>query len=86
MEALGCGLPVLISNIPSNREWIVDGEQGWLFADGDDADLASKLLLALREPEERRKMGKVARILAENRADWAKNFKVLMQSYAMAVH
>ena len=37
MEALGCGLPVLVSDIPGNREWVTDGEQGWLFPDGDDA-------------------------------------------------
>ena len=84
MEALGCGLPVLISNIPSNCEWIVDGEQGWLFSDGDDADLARKLLRALDEPEKRSRMGKAARILAENRADWTKNFQVLLRSYEMA--
>lgn len=85
MEALGCGLPVLISDIPSNHEWVVDGDQGWLFADGDDAGLARILLHALGEPEKRRQMGKSARSLAEKRADWEKNFRVLLHSYEKAL-
>ena len=41
MEALGCGLPALVSDIPGNREWIVPGQAGWLFADGDAGELAA---------------------------------------------
>ena len=37
LEALASGLPVLVSDIPGNREWIEPGEAGWLFPDGDDA-------------------------------------------------
>jgi len=84
MEALACGLPVLVSDIPSNREWVVAGEQGWLFPDGDDAALARMLLHALREPQNLRQMGRAARVQAESRADWKKNFQVLLHAYAMA--
>ncbi|MDZ4159774.1 MAG: glycosyltransferase, partial [Anaerolineaceae bacterium] len=35
LEALACGLPVIVSDIPSNLEWIKDGVQGWCFNDGD---------------------------------------------------
>jgi L-malate glycosyltransferase len=84
MEALGCGLPVLISDIPSNREWVIDGEQGWLFADGDDIDLGNKLLHALHVPTVLAQMKISARCLAQSRADWRKNFQVLLQAYAAA--
>jgi L-malate glycosyltransferase len=84
MEALGCGLPVLVSDIPSNREWVVDGEQGWLFADGDDTSLGSRLVNALEEPEKLARMKISARNLAERRADWQKNFRVLLSAYAAA--
>ncbi|HLO14889.1 MAG TPA: glycosyltransferase family 4 protein, partial [Anaerolineales bacterium] len=40
MEALASGLPCLVSDIPGNQEWIVDGENGWFFRDGDVDDLA----------------------------------------------
>jgi glycosyltransferase involved in cell wall biosynthesis len=44
MEALACGLPVLVSDIPGNREWVEQGQQGWLFNSGDSSELAEKLI------------------------------------------
>jgi L-malate glycosyltransferase len=35
LEAMACGLPALVSDIPGNREWVNPGEQGWWFPDGD---------------------------------------------------
>ncbi len=35
MEALACGLPCAVSDIPANREWVTDGVNGWIFPDGD---------------------------------------------------
>ena len=34
MEAMASGLPVLVSDIPGNREWVTE-ENGWLFAVND---------------------------------------------------
>ena len=41
MEALACGLPCLVSDIPANKEWVTEGENGWLFRDGDADYLAA---------------------------------------------
>jgi glycosyltransferase involved in cell wall biosynthesis len=35
MEALACGLPCLVSDIPANREWVTNDQNGWLFEDGE---------------------------------------------------
>ena len=48
MEALACGLPCLVSDIPANQEWVREGENGWLFPDGDDERLAGKILAAVQ--------------------------------------
>lgn len=85
MEALGCGCPVLVSDIPGNREWITSGEQGWLFKDGDDAALAEGILNAVEDRERLPQMGKAARRLAEQRADWEKNFQTMLSGYELAV-
>lgn len=85
MEALACGLPVIVSDIPGNLEWIDENEQGWLFKDGDSAECARKLLLAASQVKELQKMKKGNRTLAESRADWTKNFKVLLEAYQLAV-
>jgi len=84
MEALGCGLPVLVSDIPGNREWVEDGCQGWLFKDGDSSALAERLLAAAENRARLPQMGMAARRLAEERADWKKNFQTLLQAYEAA--
>jgi glycosyltransferase involved in cell wall biosynthesis len=84
MEALGCGRPVLVSDIPGNCEWITPGEQGWLFPDGDVAALADAMLNALRSQERLAGMGRAARRLAEQRADWNQNFQKLLSAYHLA--
>ncbi|MBE0697618.1 MAG: glycosyltransferase [Anaerolineaceae bacterium] len=85
MEALGCGLPVLISDIPANREWVTDGEQGWLFADGDPVSLSTRLLLALNQSETMQSMRQAARLQALKRANWQENFKTLLKAYDCAI-
>ena len=81
MEALACGLPCLVSDIPANKEWVFEGENGWLFPDGDADALAAKILSAIAQREKLPAMGESARRSAEMRADWQKNFAKLMEAY-----
>ncbi len=85
MEALGCGLPALVSDIPGNREWIVPEQAGWLFADGDAGQLAAGMLCAAGDPARLAGMRAAARALAEQRADWKINFQKLLTAYQMAI-
>lgn len=84
MEALACGLPALVSDIPSNREWIQPGRQGWLFPVGDSATLADKIMAAMHSPD-LNSIAQRARQRAEERADWSKNKLGLQRAYEMAV-
>jgi glycosyltransferase involved in cell wall biosynthesis len=81
MEALACGLPCLVSDIPANKEWIVENENGWLFRDGDADHLAEKILAAISQREKLPEIGRACRRSAEMRADWKKNAEVLMNTY-----
>ena len=81
MEAMGCGLPCLVSDIPANKEWVTDDENGWLFADGDVASLTEKILLAAEKRDTLIEMGARSRSVAEQRADWTKNFEKLLDAY-----
>jgi glycosyltransferase involved in cell wall biosynthesis len=85
MEALACGLPCLVSDIPANQEWVREGENGWLFPDGDVDALATKILQAMDQRKSLPKIGNAARIVAEERADWKKNSAKLMQAYQQAL-
>jgi glycosyltransferase involved in cell wall biosynthesis len=84
LEALACGRPVLVSDIPSNREWVTAGENGQLFRDGSEAELAAKLSAFVSDPL-LETYGKRARAVAELRADWSVNFQKLLQAYDRAV-
>jgi glycosyltransferase involved in cell wall biosynthesis len=86
MEALACGLPCLVSEIPGNKEWVTEGENGWLFPDGDADALAVKILQAMDQRKTLPKIGRAARAVAEERADWKKNSAKLMQVYGQALH
>ncbi|MBA4375087.1 MAG: hypothetical protein C0401_02800 [Anaerolinea sp.] len=85
MEALACGLPVIVSDIPGNQEWVTDGEHGRLFADKNIVSLAEKILKTESDTGVLLKMKKKNRELAEQRADWKMNFQVLLDAYNLAI-
>lgn len=87
MEALACGKPVIASDIPANLEWVFAGEQGWIFRDAHSEELTRKMLSASTSPEINH-MGENARRLAEKKADWSRNFPVLLEAYqhALEIH
>jgi len=85
LEAMACGLPVLVSDIPGNREWVEHGVQGWLFADGDAEALAQGILQAVENRQRLAEMGRAARALVKQRANWEKNFPQLLKAYALAL-
>ncbi len=81
LEALATGRPALVSDIHGNREWVRSGENGWLFPDGSASALAQSIVDAARQRQNLTEMGRAARQIAQQRADWRKNFPVLVQAY-----
>jgi glycosyltransferase involved in cell wall biosynthesis len=81
MEALACGLPVLVSDIPANREWVRDGVNGWLYPDGEVGELAERILDVARHRTHLGHIRRAARDTAKRRADWNKNFAILLGTY-----
>jgi L-malate glycosyltransferase len=85
LEAMACGRPALVSDIPGNRGWIEPGVQGWLFPDSDSDALAEAILTAQENVQLLPAMGQAARRLAEERADWDTNFQELLRAYQLAL-
>jgi len=72
---------LLASDIPAAREVVVDGETGLLFAVGNVAECASKLLRAAADPDLRRTIGRNARAaVASGHAQEA-----IVAAYAQAI-
>lgn len=84
LEAMACGCPVLVSDIPGNLEWVEQDINGWSFPDGDTGSLAQIIIKAYENRNRLRELGRAARLIAEARADWTKNFPNLLRAYGMA--
>lgn len=81
LEAIATGLPVLVRDIPSNREWITPEQNGWLASDA--ADFAAKIIgLSKLTPPERKIISARNRELVGLRADWEANSSRLLDLYA----
>ena len=79
---MATGLPVLVTDIPSNREWVREGENGWLVNIDSLDDVAEKMLrTAALKPSQREAMGAQNRNLVAERADWERNFPRLLNLY-----
>jgi glycosyltransferase involved in cell wall biosynthesis len=61
LEATAAGKPVIAANVPSLREIITDGRNGFLIAPGDKVALARRTRELLRNPDLARRLGESAR-------------------------
>lgn len=78
MEAMAVGLPVLASDIPPNRELVLEGETGYLIPVGDRAGFARVALSLLDRPEKAAQMGAAGR----QRMEMEFNVQKMIQGYA----
>ena len=82
LEAFACKKPVIVSDIPCNKEWIQNGENGF-YAKPRDIDMFSEHILKLGEDRQlRESMSLINYNLAQKKADWIKNFKKLKDIYS----
>jgi len=86
LEAMATGLPVVVSDIPSNREWVVEEKNGWLASAGSAEEFADRFLRSAQlGPEEREEFSQRNRRIVEERADWDRNFPRLLEMYEQLV-
>lgn len=87
LEAMATGLPAVVTDIASNREWITEDENGWLASVGSPEKFAEKLLRAASlPPNEIQEISARNRKIVAERADWDKNFPSLLRLYECLVN
>ena len=84
LEAMGTGIPVLMSAIPGNLEWVKNGQNGQLFPVKDIEELSDKMIYSFNHREQIKEFAAVGRQLIEDKADWNKNKKKIHDAYRKA--
>jgi glycosyltransferase involved in cell wall biosynthesis len=81
LEAMAVKLPLVVTDVPANLEWVKSGENGFVVPRGNSEALAEKLILTLKDKVIRKRFGDLNWKIAQEKADWNKNFEVLHQAY-----
>jgi glycosyltransferase involved in cell wall biosynthesis len=80
-EAMACELAPVVTDIPANREWITDGENGFIVPQDDHQTLAEKIVYLVENSETIAKFGKINRKLIEERAEYEKEMAKVEKLY-----
>jgi glycosyltransferase involved in cell wall biosynthesis len=81
LEALASGVFPVVTDILSNREWIVDGDNGCLVPKENENMLAKKIVEAIRDRRFLKEAFDKNRIIVMQRAYWGENVKKIMELY-----
>ena len=86
LEGMAMGLPAVVTDIPSNHEWIAEGKNGFLAAAGSAEEFAEKLLCAASlPPSDVKAISQRNQAIVAERADWDQNFPSLLRLYTCLV-
>jgi glycosyltransferase involved in cell wall biosynthesis len=70
LEAMACGLAPIVTDIPGNREWIANGENGLLFPPKNPMALAEKAIQLIKNEDLRKSFGKKCFQIVKQKASW----------------
>ncbi len=82
LEAMGSGAFPIVTDIPANREWIVNGENGFLVSAEGEKSLASKIIDAIRNRELLGKSRVRNRSIIEKKILWSEYINRIKNIYA----
>jgi glycosyltransferase involved in cell wall biosynthesis len=82
LEAMGSGAFPVVTDIPANREWIINGENGFLVCADEPKSLGSKIIEAIRNRELLRKSQARNRLIVEQKALWPDYISRVKSIYA----
>ncbi len=71
-EAMACELAPVVTDLPANREWVTDGETGYIVPQNDVPALVDRIIYLLENEETRTKFGKEGRKIIRERAEYEK--------------
>jgi len=85
LEAMACGAPPVVTDLPANREWLTDGENGLLVPVNDPGALAASVLRMIEDaPFAASVRERNLRIIGE-RGLWRENMKRVSEAFRQLV-
>jgi glycosyltransferase involved in cell wall biosynthesis len=81
LEAMACGAFPIVTEIPSNQEWITDEQNGFLISINNENHLARKIVEGVRRPTLLREAGKKNQKMVEQRAHWRRTIREITRIY-----
>lgn len=79
LEAMSFGLPVVVTSIDGNAEWITQGINGVMFPTHDFEQLAKMIVDLGHNETKRERFGHAARLVVEERIDWKSSSERLVK-------
>jgi len=80
-EAMSCGLPVIITDVADNKEWVKEGENGFLIPAKNHQMLARRIVYLLKNKKKREEIGVKAREIIRERNNYYKEMKKMEDIY-----
>ena len=81
LEAMAIGLPCIVTDLPSNKEWITDGYNGFIVPKKDSLALHNRIEYLFNNTRMGEKFGRRNSAIARDRVDWNINFGKLEDIY-----
>jgi glycosyltransferase involved in cell wall biosynthesis len=85
LEAMASGVFPIVTDIPSNREWITDGENGFLVSAGNEIKLADRIIGTIRNEELMEKGVERNREIVKEKAYWEGNIHKMVEIYEQSL-
>lgn len=80
-EAMACELAPVVTDLPANREWVINGGNGFIVPVNNIDMLAERIIYLLKNDEVRKKFGKAGRKIIIERAEYKKEMQRMESFY-----
>ena len=78
---MACELAPVVTDLPANREWVTDGENGFLVPIDDIQALADRIVYLIGDKEARERFGREGRKIIKERAEYEEEMRKMEKLY-----